>query len=64
MKFILHDWSDEDSTKILKVLRASAPPGARVLLCEHALPDDMASTERWQAELDMQVGWWGGRGFL
>lgn len=39
LKFILHDWSDEDSTKILRTLRRAAPPTARLLLCEAALPD-------------------------
>lgn len=42
LKFILHDWSDEDSVKILRTLRQAAPPGAHLVLCEAALPDGQA----------------------
>ena len=56
MKHILHDWSDARSTEILRVLRACAPPGARLLLAEAALPDATADVPAWMAGLDLQVG--------
>ena len=34
LKWILHDWSDEDCTAILRNCRASARPGARMLVVE------------------------------
>lgn len=42
LKSILHDWSDEQSTRILQAIRRGAPSSARLLLCEVAVPDDMA----------------------
>ena len=35
---ILHDWADETATAILRTIRASAPPGARVLIAESVIP--------------------------
>jgi SAM-dependent methyltransferase len=35
---ILHDWGDERATAILRTIRASAPPGARVLILESVVP--------------------------
>lgn len=42
LKSILHDWSDEQSSRILRAIRRSAPADARLLLCEVAVPDDLA----------------------
>ena len=40
MMQILHDWSDEESTQILKAIRRSAAPHAKLLLAEFLIPDD------------------------
>jgi hypothetical protein len=40
MMDIIHDWSDEESTRILKNLRRSAPAHAKLLLVEAVIRDD------------------------
>ena len=40
MKFIIHDWNDEQSLTILKNLAKSAEPGAKVLLVETVVEED------------------------
>jgi O-methyltransferase/methyltransferase family protein len=42
MKSILHDWTDEDSIRILRTIRAAAAPSARLLIVERVLggPND------------------------
>ncbi len=40
MMDIIHDWSDEESTRILKNLRRSAPAHAKLLLIEAVIRDD------------------------
>ncbi|MEZ5427856.1 MAG: methyltransferase [Pyrinomonadaceae bacterium] len=40
MKWIIHDWNDEQSVAILKNLARSAKPGARVLLIESVVEGD------------------------
>src|SRR5687767_9121657 len=40
MKFIIHDWNDEQSLTILKNLAKSAEPGARLLLVETVVEED------------------------
>lgn len=40
MKFIIHDWNDEQSVTILKNLARSAKPGARLLLVETVVEED------------------------
>ncbi len=40
MKFIIHDWNDEQSITILNNLAISAPKGARVLLVETVVEED------------------------
>ena len=37
---VIHDWDDERARQILSRVRASAPPGARVLLIERLIPDN------------------------
>lgn len=54
MKHILHDWSNQESIKILRTLRAGAGPDARLLLCEAVMPDG----KPWpmdKAYLDLQM---------
>lgn len=40
MKFIIHDWNDEQSVTILQHLAKSAKPGAKVLLVESVVEED------------------------
>ena len=40
MMDIIHDWNDEESTRILKNLRRSAPVHAKLLLVEGVIRDD------------------------
>ena len=40
MKFIIHDWNDEQSVTILQNLAKSAKPGAKVLLVESVVEED------------------------
>jgi hypothetical protein len=35
---VLHDWTDEDATRILQVCRYAMPPGARLLIVDAVLP--------------------------
>jgi SAM-dependent methyltransferase len=42
MKFILHDWDDEQSRRILRNVRKSIRPGGRLLLVETVVPRDNA----------------------
>jgi O-methyltransferase/methyltransferase family protein len=37
---ILHDWSDHEAATILKSIRRSAPPHAKLLLAEWLIPED------------------------
>jgi hypothetical protein len=37
---VIHDWSDNHALEILKAIRRSAPPHARLLLIEAIVPDD------------------------
>jgi hypothetical protein len=40
MKFIIHDWNDEQSVEILNNLAKSAKPGAKVLLVESVVEEE------------------------
>jgi hypothetical protein len=40
MTQILHDWSDHEADKILKGIRRSAPPHAKLLIGEFVIPED------------------------
>ncbi len=40
LKNVLHDWGDEDCTRILRNIRQALEPGGRVLVIEHAMPTD------------------------
>jgi SAM-dependent methyltransferase len=39
MKFILHDWNDEDALRILRNCRKAAAPATRVVLLERVVPE-------------------------
>ncbi|KAJ7615368.1 S-adenosyl-L-methionine-dependent methyltransferase [Roridomyces roridus] len=38
MRYVLHDWSDEDARKILQNLRTAAEPHTVLILLDHVLP--------------------------
>jgi hypothetical protein len=40
LKFILHDWTDEDCVRILGNCRRAMAPGARLLIVEHVIPEE------------------------
>lgn len=40
LKFILHDWTDEDCVRILQNCRRAMAPGAQLLIVEHVLPEE------------------------
>jgi hypothetical protein len=45
---ILHDWNDERAAAILRTIRASAPPGARVLISDTVImPDNEPHGSKW-----------------
>ena len=39
MKHILHDWSDDDSVKILRSLHTAMPAHGKLILAEAVIPD-------------------------
>jgi hypothetical protein len=48
MKFILHDWNDHDSGRILDTIRAAAKPDSQLILLETVVPgsDEQAGPSR------------------
>lgn len=40
MKWIIHDWNDEECIQILKVCHAAMPVGAKLLIIDAVIPDD------------------------
>ncbi|AQZ65180.1 O-methyltransferase [[Actinomadura] parvosata subsp. kistnae] len=55
LKWILHDWDDEDAVRILAACRRSAAPGARLLLVEMLLPEPWAPSHVHLSDLAMLV---------
>lgn len=55
MKFIIHDWNDEQSEAILKNLAKSAEPGAKVLLIESVVEEDDSPSMSKIMDLNMLV---------
>ncbi|MCA1561019.1 MAG: acetylserotonin O-methyltransferase [Acidobacteria bacterium] len=39
LRFILHDWNDDESRRILKTVRTAMPPTGRVLIVEMLVPE-------------------------
>jgi len=53
MKYIIHDWNDADSARILRHCRAAMAPGGRVLVVDHVLrPGNGAD---WAKQLDINM---------
>jgi hypothetical protein len=48
---ILHDWSDEESEKILTAIRRAAPKDAKLLIAEWLVPQD--GKPSWTFSVDM-----------
>jgi predicted NAD-dependent protein-ADP-ribosyltransferase YbiA (DUF1768 family) len=48
---ILHDWSDEESERILKSIRRAAPKDAKMLIAEWLVPED--NKPSWTFLIDM-----------
>jgi hypothetical protein len=48
---ILHDWSDEESEKILTSIRRAAPANAKLLIAEWLIPED--GQPSWSLLIDM-----------
>jgi hypothetical protein len=40
MKIVIHDWNDDEATRILQATRSSAPSHAKLLLAEFLVPED------------------------
>ncbi|MFT3927818.1 MAG: methyltransferase [Myxococcales bacterium] len=55
LKHILHDWDDDTSVKILQNLRAGMPPGARALIIELILPEQIEPGPGAWMDLNMLV---------
>ena len=41
LKFILHDWNDDESVRLLKSCRAAMPAGGRLLVIEQLVPEEI-----------------------
>ena len=50
---VIHDWADEPAVAILKAIRQSAPPQAKLLLIENVIPDDPGPA--WAKALDIHM---------
>jgi SAM-dependent methyltransferase len=55
LRHIIHDWDDEDSSRILRNIRQAMPPGARLLLVEHVLPPGDAPSFGKLLDLNMLI---------
>lgn len=55
LKFILHDWDDDDCVRILERCLAAARPGARVLIVEMLVPADNSAPMVAFMDLNMLV---------
>ena len=49
MKFIIHDWGDDQARAILAKVRAAATPDTTLVLIEQVVPDAIAATPEHQA---------------
>ena len=39
MKWIIHDWNDNDATRILRIVRVAIPPTGRLIVFDRVLPE-------------------------
>lgn len=50
---VIHDWDDQHATRILTAIRKAAAPGAKLLLIECLVPEDLKPS--WTKMLDLQM---------
>lgn len=50
---VLHDWNNDDASRILRAIHQAAPPEATVLILESIIPDDPSPS--WERILDMHM---------
>ncbi len=55
LKFILHDWTDEECVRILRVCRESLEPGGRLLIVEMLVPEEIGPAFVTLMDLNMLV---------
>ncbi len=55
MKFVLHDWSDEDAVKILQNCRAAMSPTSKLWVIEGIMGDKNSLTNTNYIDLNMMV---------
>lgn len=56
LKYILHDWHDEDCVAILSTIHDAAPTDGRLFIVENLLPDSSSATaERIVSDIGMMV---------
>ena len=55
LKFILHDWTDEECVQILKSCREALPPGGKVLIVEMLVPEEIRPDFVMLMDLNMLV---------
>jgi hypothetical protein len=57
LKSVLHDWDDEHAAAILENCRRAAEQGARLLVIETVLPDEIGTTieDQWMAAADLNM---------
>ena len=56
MKYIIHDWDDEKSLRILGHCRTAMAPGGRVLVVDHVIPPGNAPNWGKLLDVNMMVG--------
>jgi hypothetical protein len=61
LKFILHDWSDDDCVRILSNCRRAMSLGGRILIIEHILPEKSGPDYARYMDINMLVMTEGGR---
>jgi len=61
LKNIMHDWDDTNATKILRVVREAAKPGAKVVICESIVERGSRDPKGTLADIQMMVGCSNGR---
>jgi SAM-dependent methyltransferase len=55
LKFILHDWNDEECVQILRCCRAALAPGGKVLIVEMLVPEEIRPDFVMLMDLNMLV---------
>jgi hypothetical protein len=56
MKYIIHDWNDEQCVRILGLCRLAMAPGGRVLVVEHVVPRGNKPDFSKMLDINMLVG--------